>query len=384
MATTAATTNPLLDLATQGQSIWYDNISRGLITSGELQQMIDDGVVGITSNPTIFEKAIVGSGDYDDSLRQLVRTLDEAGPVFIKLALDDIRHAADMLRPVYDRTDGYDGYISIEVSPTLAHDLHGTLKEARQLWAALNRPNIMIKVPATPEGIPAITSLIADGINVNVTMIFAPDNYREVANAYLTGLEHRLRSGQPISGVASVASIFVSRIDVAIDKLLEDKLKATQDLAAQQRLQGLMGKAAIANAKACYKLYQQIFGGDRFEALRRHGAHPQRLLWASSGAKNPAYRDVLYSEQLIGPDTVDTMPPATLVAFRDHGRVAPTLLKDLDQVEPTLQQLREVGVDLDVVLQKLQDDGVAAFASSYETLMGAIQKKLDAIKAEVR
>jgi transaldolase len=384
MATTTATTSPLLELAGQGQSVWYDNISRGLINSGELRQLIDDGVVGITSNPTIFEKAIAGSSDYDDALRELARTIDAAGQVFVKLALEDIGHAADMLRPIYDRSRKLDGYVSIEVSPTLAHDLEGTLAEARQLWSALNRPNIMIKVPATPAGIPAIETLIGEGINVNVTMIFSTENYREVANAYIAGLERRVENGQPIEHVASVASIFVSRIDVAVDKLLDDKIAATQDTAEQERLRGLLGKAAIANAKASYQIYQEIFDGPRFLPLREKGARVQRLLWASTGAKNPAYRDVLYVEQLIGPDTVDTMPPATLVAFKDHGVVAPTLLADMDQVQPTLQRLRDAGIDMDAVLQQLQDDGVAAFATSYETLMGAIQKKLDAIKAEVR
>jgi len=369
----------LLDLAAQGQSVWFDNIERGLIESGALQHLIDSGVVGITSNPTIFEKAITGSSHYDDDLQQLGANGTDASTVFQTVALQDIASAADLLRPVYDRTNGGDGYVSIEVSPTLAHDLAGTLTEARQLWSALSRPNIMIKVPATPEGIPAIRTLISEGINVNVTMIFALDNYREVANAYLSGLEDRAAAGEALDRVASVASIFVSRIDVAVDALLEKRIAETSDPDKQEELRGLRGKAAIANAKAAYKAWQEIYAGARFEPLKAKGAHNQRLLWASTGAKNPAYRDVLYVEELIGPDTVDTMPPATLDAFVDHGRVRASLLEGLGQVEDTLNSLRAAGIDLDGVMQKLQDDGVAAFAKSFETLLGAIDKKLEAI-----
>ena len=380
MATTTLTSNPLMELQAQGQSVWYDNIRRGLITSGELQQLLDEGVVGITSNPTIFEKAIAGSTDYDAALQELVREGVDARSVYETLALQDIAQAADMLRPIYDRTDGLDGYVSIEVSPTLAHDLPATLNEARHLWSALNRPNIMVKVPATPEGIPAIQTLIGEGINVNVTMLFALDNYREVANAYLSGLEQRVARGEPIERVASVASIFVSRIDVAVDALLEQRIAATDQPGEQDRLRALLGKAAIANAKASYAIYQEIYGGERFAALQRQGARPQRLLWASTGTKNPAYSDVLYVEALIGPHTVDTMPPATLAAFKDHWQVRPTLLEGMDEAQQTLATIAATGIDLDGVMQKLQDDGVAAFATSYETLLGAIEKKLAAIR----
>jgi transaldolase len=382
MATTAVT-NPLIELSTQGQSIWYDNISRGLITSGDLQRLLDESVVGITSNPTIFEKAIVDSSDYDDALRQMAKETTEPWQVYQTLALEDIAHAADMLRPIYARTDALDGYVSIEVSPTLAHDTEATMKEARQLWSALNRPNIMVKVPATPEGIPAIRTLLSEGININITMLFALDNYRQVADAYLTAFEDRVARGEDIKRIASVASIFVSRIDTAVDKLLEEKIAATQDSAEQEELRGLLGKAAIANAKASYRIYQEIFQGERFEALRRKGARPQRLLWASTSTKNPAYRDVLYVESLIGPDTVDTMPPQTIVAFKDHGHVSPTLVQDLDHAQQVLDHLETKGINMDGVMQKLQDDGVAAFAKSYETLLGAIKKKLEVIRAEV-
>ncbi len=380
MATTTHTANPLLELQAQGQSVWYDNIRRGMITSGELQQLLDDGVVGITSNPTIFEQAMVGSTDYDDSLRQLAREGADGRTVFQTLAVEDIGHAADILHPIYERTAGLDGYVSIEVSPSLAHDLPATLNEARQLWSALKRPNIMVKVPSTPEGIPAIRTLLAEGINVNITMLFALDNYRQVAEAYLSALEERVARGEPIDRVASVASIFVSRIDTLVDKLLDERIAATQDQAEQERLRALQGKAAIANAKASYMIFREIVEGERFQALARQGARCQRLLWASTSTKNPAYRDVMYVEALIGPDTVDTMPPQTIVAFKDHGRVRPTLAEGLDEAQNVLKELAAVGIDLDMVMQQLQDEGVAKFATSFETLLGAIENKLETMR----
>ncbi len=379
MAANALTTRPLVELRTLGQSVWYDNIQRGLIQSGELKELIDAGVVGITSNPTIFEKAIVGSTDYDDGLRALAASGRHARTVYESLAIEDIGHAADLLRPVYEETDVLDGYVSIEVSPDLAHDTAATIEEARRLWASLARPNIMIKVPATPAGLPAITALIDEGINVNVTMIFALENYRAVAEAYLTGLERRVARGEPVDRIASVASIFVSRIDVAVDAMLEQRIAASNDRATQERLRGMPGKAAIANAKASYAIFQAIYGGERFAAVKVRGARPQRLLWASTGTKNPAYSDVLYVESLIGPATVNTMPPATLTAFQDHGTVRVTLLEGMDEAHALLEQLHDEGIDMDVVMQKLQDDGVAAFATSFTTLLGAIEQKLDAI-----
>lgn len=380
MVTKATSTRPLVELFKLGQSVWYDNIGRGLIRSGQLKALLDAGVVGVTSNPTIFEKAILGSTDYDEGLRALATDGVEPRTVYEALALDDIGHAADLIRPVYDETDALDGYISIEVSPDLAHDTTATIEEARRLWKALARPNIMIKVPATPEGIPAIAALIADGINVNVTMIFALDNYREVADAYLTGLERRMARGEAIARVASVASIFVSRIDVAIDALLEKRIAAVDDTATKERLRGMLGKAAIANAKVSYRIFQEIYAGERFAPLKARGARPQRLLWASTGTKNPSYSDVLYVESLIGPATVDTMPPATLTAFEDHGEVRVTLLDNMDEAHALLEQLSDEGIDIDGVMQKLQDDGVAAFATSFTTLLGAIEQKLDAVR----
>ncbi len=384
--TTATTTNTLLELAQQGQSVWYDNISRGLITSGELQRLLDDGVVGITSNPTIFEKAITGSSDYDDALAELAAEGFDARAVFQHLAVEDIGHAADMLRPVYERTDAnaLDGYVSIEVSPSLAFDTEATLTEARQLWATLNRPNVMIKVPASPQGIPAVRTLIAEGINVNITMLFALDNYREVADAYLSGLEDRVARGEPVDRIASVASIFVSRIDSAVDKLLDEKIAATQDQAEKDRLEALHGKAAIANSKLAYEIYGEIFHGERFQALRDKGAQPQRLLWASTSTKNPAYPDVYYVEALIGPNTVDTMPPATLDAFKDHGQVRRTLTENMEEAHRVFDELKSAGIDVVAVAQKLQDDGIAAFATSFDTMLGAIEKKLDTMRAKVK
>lgn len=380
MATNTATTSRLYDLQAQGQSVWYDNIRRGLITSGELQQLIDDGIVGITSNPTIFEKAMVDSTDYDDDLNRLAKDGQDAPAVFETLSLSDIGKAADMLRGVYDKTDALDGYISIEVSPVLAHDSEATLTEARHLWNSLNRPNIMIKVPATPEGIPVIQTLISEGINVNVTMLFALENYREVAEAYISGLEKRAEQGDSLDRVASVASIFVSRIDTAIDALLDQKIKAASDAAEQEKLRALQGKAAIANAKATYAVYQELYSTPRFAALRAKGAHPQRLLWASTSVKNPAFPDLLYVEALIGPETVDTMPPATVTAFMDRGTAKSALIDGLDAAPKTLAALGDAGIDVSAVMQKLQDDGVASFAKSFETMLGAIQKKLDAMR----
>jgi len=381
MATTTHTANPLLELQAQGQSVWYDNIRRGMITSGELQQLLDDGVVGITSNPTIFEQAIVGSTDYDDSLRQLAREGADGRTVFQTLAVEDIGHAADILHPIYERTAGLDGYVSIEVSPSLAHDLPATLNEARQLWSALKRPNIMVKVPSTPEGIPAIRTLLAEGVNVNITMLFALDNYRQVAEAYLSALEERVARGEPIDRVASVASIFVSRIDTLVDKLLDERIAATQDQAEQERLRALQGKAAIANAKASYMIFREIVEGERFQASARQGARCQRLLWASTSTKNPAYRDVMYVEALIGPDTVDTMPRETLEAFRDHGTVARTVDQGLEDARQTLWTLREVGIDMKAVTDQLEVEGVDKFVKSFDDLVKGIESKRAALVA---
>ena len=361
--------NPILEVRNYGQSIWYDNIHRGMLLSGEMQQLIAEGVAGVTSNPTIFEKAIAGSQDYDADLQALVKQgLDSTGS-YEALALEDIRQTADLLRPVHEKTDGQDGYVSLEVRPDLAYDTPGTISEARRLFAAVERPNVMIKVPATTAGVPAIEALIAVGVNINVTLIFSILHYEAVARAYLSGLEQRLAVGLPLHTVASVASFFVSRVDTAVDRELE-----------RLGVDELRGKIAVANAKVAYTRFCSIFSGERWEALARNGARPQRPLWASTGTKNPAYSDTLYVDNLIGPHTVNTVPPATLQAFRQHGRLAPTLEAGLPEAYDNLRRLAELGVDLHSITQKLQEDGVDAFASSYDALIASLEGKIQQLR----
>lgn len=361
----------LHELFQLGQSVWYDNISRAMLDSGEMQALIDDGVVGVTSNPSIFEKAIAKSSDYDREIRKLAQAGKSTNDIYEALALADIGRTADLLRPVYDKTNGQDGYVSLEVSPTLARDTAGTIAEARRLFAALNRPNIMIKVPATPEGIPAIETLTADGLNINVTLIFSLSSYEDVMNAYISGLEKRLAAGQAIDHISSVASFFVSRVDTAVDNALEAKGSRS-----------LLGKIAVANAKVAYARFQQVFGDARWQSLAGKGARVQRPLWASTSTKNPDYPDTLYVDTLIGPDTVNTMPPATVVAFNDHGTAAVTLTDGVEDAAGQLGALAQAGVDLDAVTNQLQDDGVDAFAKSFESLMESIAGKRAAILAE--
>ncbi|HHM05216.1 MAG TPA: transaldolase [Gammaproteobacteria bacterium] len=367
--------NPLLQLREFGQSVWYDNIHRGLLRSGELAALVrDDGVRGVTSNPTIFEKAIAGSKEYDEALAQLAGGCAAPRDAFFAVAVADIQQAADILRPVYDESQGHDGFVSLEVSPDLAYDTAGTIAEAKQLWERVDRPNLMIKVPATAEGVVAFEALVAEGINVNVTLLFAVSRYREVVDAYQAGLESRMRRGLPVAGIASVASFFVSRVDSAVDKALADKLAAGAYEDSEQ-VRRLMGKIAIANAKVAYAWYQTAFSDARFEKLSAAGAAPQRLLWASTGVKNPHYSDVLYVEALIGDNTVNTMPPATLAAFRDHGRVAATLTQGLDQAKSQLSALGALGIDLGAVTDKLEEDGVTAFAKSFDGVLAAVAEK---------
>ncbi len=359
--------NPLKELTEQGQSVWLDYIRRNLIRSGELKRLVDeDGIRGVTSNPTIFDKAISGSTDYDSALRSLLAADPYApvGNLYEPLAIEDIQMAADVLRTVYDSTNGDDGYVSLEVSPHLAHETQRTINEAKRLRAAVNRPNLMIKVPATPAGIPAIEELIAGGINVNVTLMFSMSHYEAVARAYLKGLE---RCGNPAQ-VASVASFFVSRVDTMVDKALEKVGTA--------EAKALLGKIAVANSKVVYRRFLEIFHGEGFAALRQRGARVQRPLWASTGTKNPAYSDVLYVESLIGSETVNTLPPETLDAFRDHGKVpGATVKQGLDEAEGALARLSSVGVDLNAITEQLQRDGVAAFAASFDQLMAGLEKK---------
>ncbi len=354
----------LHELTHLGQSIWYDNIRRALIDSGELQQLLDDGVMGVTSNPSIFEKAIAGSSDYDAAIKALADSELSDEQLYEALALEDIQRTADLLHPIYEATNGVDGYISLEVSPTLAHNTEGTVDDAHRLFAALNRPNVMIKVPATPAGIPAIEALIGAGINVNVTLIFSLAHYEGVAEAYLTGLEQLAANGGNLSQVASVASFFISRVDTAVDAALE-----------QAGNTALQGKIGIANAKAAYGRFQQLFNSPRWTALAAKGAQVQRPLWASTGTKNPTYPDTLYVDQLIGPNTVNTVPPATLTAFRRRGTVAAPLGENLAEAQAQLAQLADLGIDLDSITQQLQDDGVAAFAKSFASLMSSVADK---------
>jgi len=373
--------NPLIRLQQLGQSPWHDNIRRQLLTSGALTRMVDDGdITGLTSNPTIFEQAIGGSTDYDGDLHRLAREGRNAEQIFDALAVADIRSAADVLAPVFDRTGGNDGYVSIEVAPRLANDTQATIQEARRLWSTVNRPNLMVKIPATAAGVPAVEQSIADGLNINVTLIFSLKRYEEVMEAYLRGLMRRLESGQKVDRVASVASFFVSRVDTLVDKLLDEKLSAGAE--RRDLLQSLKGKAAIANAKLAYVEFRKKFSTEAFAALKHHGARVQRPLWASTSTKNPAYRDVYYVEALVGADTVDTMPPATLVAYKDHGNPEVRIDKGLDDARRLMDQLAEAGIGMDAVTKRLEEEGVAAFAKSFDSLLGVVERRrLEALAA---
>jgi transaldolase len=362
--------NVLQKLEQQGQSIWYDNISRAILRQGKLQRMVDEGLLGLTSNPTIFDKAISGSAEYDDQIRELVSAdpgIDVAG-LMQALMVEDIRAAADVLRPVYDRTRGRDGYVSIEVSPSKARDADGTIAEVGELWSRVGRPNTMIKIPATREGLPAIAQAIRAGININVTLIFSEARYREVADAYQSGLEQRLRDGKPLGHVASVASVFVSRIDTLVDAQLDTLIAGQRDPAEAARLRGLRGKAAVANTQMMYQAFKEIFSSPRFAAMEAAGGVPQRPLWGSTGTKNPAYHDLLYVDSLIGPHTVNTVPPQTYAAIIDHGRAEPTIEKNLAEARRLLELLPGAGINLTHVLQTLEDEGVAAFEKSFDGL----------------
>jgi len=374
-------TNPLLQLRELGQSVWYDNIDRSQLASGQFQRMLDeDGVVGVTANPTIFEKSISAGHAYDEQIDQLIREGKSTNEIYEALIITDIQTVADILRPIYEQTNGHDGYVSLEVSPDLAHDTEATLSEVRRFWKMVNRPNLMIKIPGTSEGLPAILQSLTEGINVNITLIFSIDTYRKVADAYISALEKRNAEGKDVSRMASVASFFVSRVDTLVDKMLEDKIKATSDSAEQQKLKSLEGKAAIANARIVYQEFKRFFNSPRFEKLKQNGAHVQRPLWASTSTKNPAYRDVLYAEELIGPDTVDTMPLETIQNFRDHGRVRLSIEDDIPQAHAELDALEKIGIHYDQVTQQLQDEGVKKFADSFHELFKGIESKKKAIE----
>ena len=368
--------NILQQLEQLGQSIWYDNISRSLCTGGGLKRMVDQGLLGVTSNPTIFEKAISGSSEYDRQIRDLVRTVPTitVEETIRVLMISDIQMAADILRPVYERTSGRDGYVSVEVTPSKAHDTQATIEEARLLWKRVARKNLMIKIPATREGLPAVQQAIAEGINVNVTLIFSVERYREVAEAYWGGLEKRAGRGESLAQVASVASVFVSRIDTLVDDLLRARASnASSDVAA--RCRELAGKAAVANTRLVYQAFKEIFFTPSFDSLRQKGAAYQRPLWGSTSAKNPSYPDLLYVETLIGPHTVNTVPPSTYEAILDHGKAVATVEEDPDGSRKVLADIGELGVDIARVTQQLEDEGVAAFAKSFDTLNVTVEKK---------
>src|SRR6266851_4162640 len=364
--------NPLRGLSDFGQSVWLDYIRRSLITSGELKRLVvEDGLRGVTSNPAIFEKAIVGSTDYEAVIESKESAGLDAKGLYEKIAVKDVQDAADILRPVYEESKQQDGYVSLEVSPLLANDTAGTLQEARRLWKTVGRENLMVKVPATPEGIQAVRQLISEGINVNVTLLFSRDVYEQVANAYIEGLTARAASGADVSRIASVASFFVSRIDSKLDAQITNQLKTATDPIQRARLSGLLGKVAIANAKLAYHRFTELYSGEAWAALAKKGAQPQRLLWASTSTKNPGYRDVVYVEELIGPSTVNTIPPATFNAFREHGRLRMSLTEDLENAADTMESVERAGISMKTVTSTLLDEGLRQFVDAFAQLLKA-------------
>ena len=371
--------NPLLELARRGQSPWLDDLRREYFTAGTLRRLIDtDGLRGVTSNPTIFDRAISGSAAYDAEIRAAVADRLDPGQAFERLAVAEIQRACDLFGPLYEKTGGGDGFVSLEVSPDLAHETEGTLAEARRLWIAVGRPNALIKVPGTPAGLPAIRKLLAEGINVNITLLFSVANYRQVHAAYIEALTERDRLGMGLDQVASVASFFVSRVDTEVDRRLEE-LVAKAKGAEREHLESLRGKAAIANARVAYRDFLVVTKTAEWRRVAAKQARLQRPLWASTGSKNPAYRDVIYVEELIGENTVNTMPLATLDAFRDHGEVSESLLRDPEGSVATLRALAEAGIDLDDVTAKLQRDGVKSFKDSFDSLLAGVEKKMTAL-----
>jgi transaldolase/glucose-6-phosphate isomerase len=376
LETSKATKNPLRQLLDYGQSMWLDYIRRDLFTTGKLKQLIDeDGLRGMTSNPSIFEKAIGESSLYDDILKSLAGKKDlDATAKFEQIAIRDIQDAADALRGVYEESKFRDGYVSLEVSPYLALKTQETIDEARRLWKTVKRDNVMIKVPGTEQGLPAIRQLIGEGLNINITLLFSQEVYEKVAEAYVAGLEEFARRGGNLKKMASVASFFISRIDTLVDSKIEEKLKPTTDATQQAWLKSLLGKVAIANGKLTYQRYQRIFSGPRWEALAAKGAQTQRVLWASTSTKNPNYRDVIYVEELIGPDTVNTMPPATIDAFRDHGKVRKSLTEDVAGAARVMDDLTRAGISIKEVTDKLTQDGVKLFADAFDKLLATVEK----------
>jgi transaldolase/glucose-6-phosphate isomerase len=379
LETSKATKNPLKELLSYGQSMWLDYIRRDLFTTGQLRKMIvEDGLRGMTSNPAIFEKAIGESSLYSDILQTLAsrRDLDTNGR-YEQIAIRDIQDAADVLRPVYEDSKFRDGYVSLEVSPYLARKTKETIEEARQLWKTVKRDNVMIKVPGTAEGLPAIRQLISEGINVNVTLLFAQEVYEKVAEAYIAGLEDLAARGGNLRKMAGVASFFISRIDTLVDSMLNERLKTASSPSQQALLKGLLGKVAVANGKLTYQRYERIFSGPRWQTLAAKGAQTQRVLWASTSTKNPTYRDVIYVEELIGPDTVNTIPPATIDAFRDHGLLRNSLTEDVPAAQKVMDDLARAGISIKEVTDKLTDDGVKLFADAFDKLLAAVAKSTE-------
>lgn len=365
--------NPLQGLLAYGQSPWLDFIRRNILLNGDLKKMIaNDGLRGMTSNPAIFEKAITAGDDYNDIIKAADAKSSTAMALYEKIAIRDVQDATDIFKSVYTESKSRDGYVSLEVSPNLAFDTQATIDEARRLWKAVNRPNVMIKIPATPQGLPAIRQALEDGINVNITLLFAQSAYEQVAEAYLSALEARVAKGQEISHIASVASFFVSRIDSLVDSIIDTKLKSETDSGKKTQLSSLHGKVAIANARRTYAKYQELFGGARWKALAAKGGQTQRLLWASTSTKNPKYRDVLYVEELIGADTVDTIPPATFDAFRDHGKLRNSLTEDLSGANKTMTDMEAAGISMKEVTDKLLADAVKLFQDPFKQLLEAI------------
>ncbi len=376
----------MADLLAQGQSVWLDYITRDLVRKGGLRKMVqEDGLRGMTSNPTIFQKAISEGDAYDDQIAELIRAGQDALGVFEGLAIKDIQDACDLFRALYDSTDGGDGYVSLEVSPRLARDPDGTIADARRLWAAVDRPNLMIKIPGTAECAPAIETALSEGLNVNVTLLFSLENHERVMWNFVNALEQRVAAGEPINRIASVASFFISRVDTVVDKQIDAKLAGLDaDSAEARRLKGLRGTIAIANAKLAYARFREIFDGERFAALKAKRANVQRPLWASTGTKDKAYSDVLYVEGLIGPDTVNTLPPATLEAFQDHGTVARTIDTDVAGARQALADLKAAGIDIDAITRQLEEEGVASFAKSFDDLLDGVEGKRQAIEEVVK
>ena len=376
--------NPIVEIGNQyGQSIWMDNLSRDIIESGELKQSIDSkGIRGITSNPAIFEKAIAGNKIYDSAIEQGIKSDKSVQEIYEDLVFTDIRNACDIFMPIYEETDGLDGYVSIEVPPNLAKDTESTIKEARRYYQTIDRPNLMIKIPGTPEGLPAVEQAISEGMSVNVTLLFSVQSYIDTAWAYIKGLEKRAAEGKDVSRVASVASFFLSRIDSKIDDRIDSKLSSA-DGAAEDKLKAIKGKVAIANAKIAYQKYKEIFGSDRWKALAAKGANVQRLLWASTSTKNPEYSDVMYVDELVGVDTVNTLPPNTIEACADHCDPANRIETDLDTAHKVIDGLKDdaVDIDLDAVMDELLEEGIDKFIKPFESLMSSLEDKVKQLAA---